>query len=79
MAYLLSHNKNRLLSLGQGTTIKGFTVSDLSSLKLEIPCLAEQQKIALFLQAIDAKIDATNQQLEQAKLFKKGLLQQMFV
>lgn len=79
MAYLLSHNKNRLLSLGQGNTIKGFTVSDLSSLKLEIPCLAEQQKIALFLQAIDAKIDATNQQLEQAKLFKKGLLQQMFV
>ena len=79
MAYLLSHNKNRLLSLGQGTTIKGFTVSDLSSLKLEIPCLAEQQKIAQFLQAIDAKIDATRQQIEQTKLFKKGLLQQMFV
>ena len=46
---------------------------------LPFPHEKEQQKIAQFLQAIDAKIDATNQQLEQTKLFKKSLLQQMFV
>ena len=29
--------------------------------------------------AIDQKIDVVSEQLEQAKLWKKGLLQQMFV
>ncbi|TVO38189.1 restriction endonuclease subunit S [Vibrio algivorus] len=79
MAYLLLNNRKKLLSLGQGTTIKGFTISDLSSLKLDIPSIQEQQKIAQYLQSIDAKIDAVNQQIEDTKLFKKGLLQQMFV
>lgn len=45
----------------------------------QIPCLEEQTKIANFLSAIDQKIDVASEQLEQAKLWKKGLLQQMFV
>ncbi|TOE72870.1 type I restriction endonuclease subunit R, partial [Vibrio parahaemolyticus] len=38
-----------------------------------------QTKIANFLSAIDQKIDLTNSELEKAKEWKKGLLQQMFV
>ncbi|AZM39818.1 restriction endonuclease subunit S [Acinetobacter sp. WCHA39] len=48
-------------------------------IKLPYPCLEEQTKIANFLSAIDQKIDVVSEQLEQAKLWKKGLLQQMFV
>ena len=48
-------------------------------ISFEKPCVQEQTKIANFLSAIDQKIEVTEQQIEQAKQWKKGLLQQMFV
>ncbi|VAW31919.1 Type I restriction-modification system, DNA-methyltransferase subunit M [hydrothermal vent metagenome] len=79
LAYLLSFYKNKLLSFSQGTSIKGFTIEDIRLLKIEIPSIKEQQKIADFLTAIDRKIDAVAQQINQIERFKKGLLQKMFV
>ena len=54
-------------------------LATLSEMPFQAPCLEEQTKIANFLSAIDQKIDVVSEQLEQAKLWKKGLLQQMFV
>ena len=53
--------------------------SDFLEIMIEQPPLEEQTKIANFLTAIDNKIDAVAKQLEQARVWKKGLLQQMFV
>ncbi|MBS0497234.1 MAG: restriction endonuclease subunit S [Proteobacteria bacterium] len=52
---------------------------DFLKIELQIPCVAEQTKIANFLTAIDGKIAQAQTQLEAVKLYKKGLLQQMFV
>lgn len=52
----------------------------MGGIKITIPSsIDEQTKIANFLSAIDTKIDFVAKQLDEAKNFKKGLLQQMFV
>ena len=55
------------------------TSKDFFEMPILYPCLEEQTKIANFLSTIDQKINVVSDQLEQAKLWKKGLLQQMFV
>ena len=52
---------------------------DFIQYEKSFPCIEEQTKIANFLSAIDQKIEVVVQQIEQAKQWKKGLLQQMFV
>ena len=58
---------------------KQISYQAFSTLMIDYPCLEEQTKIANFLSSIDQKIEVTSQQIEQAKQWKKGLLQQMFV
>ncbi len=50
-----------------------------SEIKLPVPSIEEQQKIASFLSSLDRKIDAVSAQIELTQQFKKGLLQEMFV
>ena len=61
------------------TTLPIINKTEFKKIKISIPCLSEQQKIAAFLAAIDKKIELVVAQLKQAQIFKKGLLQQMFV
>ena len=60
---------------GQGN----LSAAILKEIFVPVPCLEEQTKIANFLSAIDQKIEVVAQQIEQAKQWKKGLLQQMFI
>lgn len=80
--YYALHEKtflDEVMNRCTGTSYPAINSSDLSSIEILIPCLEEQTKIANFLSSIDQKIETTQQQLEQAKQWKKGLLQQMFV
>ena len=71
--------KNFAIMQKQGGSRTYMYFSKLSELFLTLPCLEEQTKIANFLSSIDQKVDVVAQQIEQAKQWKKGLLQQMFV
>ena len=68
-----------IVSTASGTTVKHSSNKVLQSFHFYLPCLEEQTKIANFLSAIDQKIEVVAHQIEQAKTWKKGLLQQMFV
>jgi type I restriction enzyme S subunit len=50
---------------------------DIEKIRIKIPSVAEQQKIATVLAAADREIDQLTQKLEAYKLHKKGLMQQL--
>lgn len=62
-----------------GTSYPAINSGDLGSIEISLPSRPEQAKIASFLTAIDGKITNVKSQLEAAKGYKQGLLQQMFV
>lgn len=72
-------DKTRLSALAQVGALPSYNGSDLSIIKVALPELEEQQKIATFLTTLDARITAETTGLDSAKQWKKGLLQRMFV
>ncbi len=70
---------NQLSKFATGSTRFTISVKYFSSVTIQLPCLKEQTKIANFLLSIDKKIELISKEIEKAKEFKKGLLQQMFV
>jgi len=76
--FLLNFEK-RWIKLEQGSTFVAVNTQDVKKLKLLIPILPEQQKIANFLTSIDNLINSKQQQITHAEQWKKGLMQGLFV
>lgn len=77
---LLTENfVNTVMLRCTGTSYPAINSSDLSTITINIPKYEEQVKIADFLTGLDNKINQVNKQIEQTKLFKKSLLQLLFI
>lgn len=65
----------------QGASIvrRNLNIDLFYDIKVQLPCLEEQTKIENFLSNIDNIIEEEKKKLEDLRLWKKGLLQQMFV
>lgn len=80
LSYWLTSNraKNLIKSSIQGTVRDSVNYSALSSFSIDLPPFTEQQKIATILSSVDTTIEKTKAVIEQTKILKKGLMQELF-
>lgn len=71
--------KTNWYKYNEASGVPSLSASTINKIPISLPNLAEQTKIASFLSAVDDKINRTQKQIEKVEVWKKGLLQQMFV
>jgi type I restriction enzyme S subunit len=77
---LLKYNETEIMKLRVGSGLPNIQKKDLVAFPLVFPISKEEQtKIANFLSAIDDKINHCQSQIANTEVWKKGLLQGMFV
>lgn len=74
--FLLSYESN-WKSLEQGSTFTAVNGNDIKGIKILLPPLPEQQKLAKILSTVDEKIDIIDQQIAETTQLKKGLMQSL--
>ena len=78
--YIFLNRERKLLETGfKGMGIKHLSKEFLINFSISLPSVLEQTKIAEFLCSIDDKIANTEAQITKTQLWKKGLMQKMFV
>ena len=80
LIYWFLHSESIILDMVTSTGIGAgkLDLSDLQNLKLNLPSLPEQQKIASFLTTVDDKISNLKQKISLLEKYKKGVMQQIF-
>jgi type I restriction enzyme, S subunit len=81
MYYMLSeaHNNHKFKRIEMGAVQPSVKVSQMINIRFLVPNLLEQIEISRLLSVFDKKIALLADGTEQLNIFKKGLLQQMFV
>lgn len=77
--FKLSTTQKRILVLAGSSTIPDLNHKDFYSLTIQLPCKAEQQKIADCLSSMDSLIQTQQKVVTTWQQRKKALLQQMFI
>ena len=80
LSWLFSHQFiGKLGKLFEGSVRNTLSYENLSTIGIDTPCIAEQDKIALFLEVIDKNIENQELLLNELKEQKQGVLGKMFV
>lgn len=77
IAYELLQKMQKKAEEAQGTSIKGITTEEIKLLKIPLPPLAEQHRIAKALSDVDAVISTTEKLIQKKKNIKQGAMQNL--
>jgi len=77
MLYLMLAHKSILERLADGSTFGEVSKKSIRNLKIALPTLSEQRKIAAILSTVDDNIQKTQQIIEKTEELKRGLMQQL--
>lgn len=69
--------RKKAIEKGTGTTRLRIGLNELRNIKIKIPSLQEQNRIASILESIDNKIEAEKQYVAKLNLWKLGLMQDL--
>ena len=70
--------RNQIRVIAQGIKVLSLSAKQLSATHTFRPSLPEQNKIATFLSAVDARIGLLKKKKEQLEAYKQGAMQQLF-
>ncbi len=76
--YINQKLKRNIARLAKGVSISNVYNSDLKKLSINLPTIAEQQKVAKFLSSVDKRIQLLEERKEKLQSYKKGVMQQIF-
>ncbi len=77
---LRSNNiRTQIMKESQGSKVLSISITRLSNILLRFPSKEEQILIANFLSSLDEKINHTQTEITKTEVWKRGLLQKMFV
>ncbi|MEH1994589.1 restriction endonuclease subunit S [Nostoc sp.] len=76
--YKLFNYKQELQALASGNVIPGLSRSALLNIKIYLPNIAEQEKIASFLGAVDTRLNQLRRKWEILQTYKRGVIQKIF-
>lgn len=77
--YWIKVNKNKFVRKSSGSTFIEISKGEIQKIKIKLPHLEEQNKIANFLSSLDKKLKKEQEILEQYQQQKKYLLQNLFI
>jgi len=78
LLHFLNANKSKIESMGKGATVKGITLDVLLGLKIPLPPLEEQKRIAHVLDKADAIRKKRKQTIELTEQFLRSAFLDMF-
>ena len=77
--YLLRYNKEKIESMGSGTTFKEVSGSTMRNIEVSVPDLETQKKIAKILSSLDDKIELNNAINHNLQQQAQAYFQELFV
>ena len=76
--FLTESYHKKIVRTATGTTVRHSSNKIIRGIEINLPAKPEQQKIAVFLSAVDNKIEQLSKKQELLGEYKKGLMQKIF-